>query len=89
MSIQCRYCGSGNTFYQYSDDGGGDYGDSVFDLYFCSDCESEFEEVWMSIDDESDDDFGGYGDTDYEDPDDHENDRVGGLRLSDVDDIPF
>lgn len=41
--MNCHYCGSDDTEYTGVDDGGGDYGSSVCDYYFCNSCELSFE----------------------------------------------
>lgn len=40
----CPYCGSSAIIYVGVEDGGGDYGDSVCDTWFCTACESNFED---------------------------------------------
>ena len=40
----CRYCGSKNTEYLGVTDGGGDYGTSICDEWFCGDCDSHWED---------------------------------------------
>lgn len=39
----CPYCGGTNTVYIGIDDGLGDYGDCIGDVYECTDCDLEFE----------------------------------------------
>lgn len=41
--MMCNYCGSENTEYRGIDDGGGDYGDSICDVYHCHDCDMYFD----------------------------------------------
>lgn len=47
----CPYCG-GNGEYLGADDGGGDYGDSVCDMYRCGTCDTEFEGNCVEFDGE-------------------------------------
>lgn len=42
MKHPCPSCGSSNTVFCGTDDGYGDEGTSVCDVYFCDDCEYEF-----------------------------------------------
>lgn len=41
--MQCPYCGSNHVDYIGVDDGGGNYGTSVCDIFHCGDCEMDFE----------------------------------------------
>lgn len=43
MSKYCPICGGGNVRYIGCDDGGGDYGTAIVDLYNCEDCDLQFE----------------------------------------------
>jgi len=43
MTTMCRYCGSWNVQYLGIQDGLGDYGDSVCDVWQCEDCGQEYE----------------------------------------------
>lgn len=40
---ECYYCHSENVEFLGADDGGGDYGDSVCDIWHCHDCGQEYE----------------------------------------------
>jgi len=51
--VFCKYCG-GACEYVGVDDGGGDYGDAVCDMYRCEDCDSEFEGDCIEVDDSVD-----------------------------------
>lgn len=48
----CPYCGEPMTFTGF-DDGGGDYGDSVCEIWECVDCDWSEEHDCFSGDDES------------------------------------
>ena len=39
----CPYCGGTNFVYAGIDDGLGPYGDAVGDIYYCEDCDLQFE----------------------------------------------
>ncbi len=41
--MQCPDCGSEDVEYIGIDDGGGDYGDCLVDLWYCVHCDGEFE----------------------------------------------
>lgn len=41
--LGCPYCGSDSVRYVGADDGGGDYGDSICDYFYCDNCQQEFE----------------------------------------------
>jgi hypothetical protein len=41
--IKCPYCGGHETAYSGIDDGGGDFGDEIVDMYYCLDCDLTFE----------------------------------------------
>ena len=49
----CPYCG-GTMCYSGADDGGGDYGNSICDIYVCEDCDWSEERgcIEMEIDDD-------------------------------------
>lgn len=39
----CPYCGGANIVYEGVDNGLGPYGDCFGDMYYCEDCDLEFE----------------------------------------------
>jgi len=54
MTVQCPYCGSEDVYFSGVDDGGGDYGDSLCDLYECQGCLNDFEAHCISEDELND-----------------------------------
>jgi len=51
---ECPYCG-GKLEYVGIEEGGGDYADSLVDLWYCHECDIQLEGAEMRLDDESED----------------------------------
>jgi hypothetical protein len=51
--IICPYCGNDDARFLGFDDGGGDYGDSICEYYFCDHCQQEFEAGCIEAADEA------------------------------------
>ncbi len=51
--MNCPYCGLDHLEYIGIDDGGGDYGDSVVDVWHCLDCDIDFEDCGYDMGEEN------------------------------------
>lgn len=53
--VTCYYCGSEDVEYIGTDDGGGDYGSAVCDLFHCNQCDQDFEANCIEYEGDDDD----------------------------------
>jgi len=51
----CPHCGGENTEFLGYDDGAGDYGEDICEVWFCEDCQVHFDEGLPMPDDDGDD----------------------------------